>query len=200
MVHLLRPADRGLAGGGHDHRAGLPAQVVGDVAAEVFDDNLHLLGDGGWVEADEAHHVGHGRRFVDFLGSSQLVADLGPHLVGRVVAQHVEDEALFDGLAHRIGVEGDEVAVRGFGAEQAQGLALGRGGERHEGHVLSDGDGFLPQLQQVVGGVLLPLVELDVREQLAQRGGAGAGLGGVRLIRDHAPAPAREVLLAFEEC
>lgn len=71
---------------------------------------------------------------------------------------------LLDGLPHRVGVEGYEVAVRGFGAEQAQGLALGCGGESHERHMLGDRDGFLPQFQQVVGGVLLPLVEFDICE------------------------------------
>ena len=143
--------------------------MVGDVAAEVFDNDLHLLRDGGWVQAHEAHHVGHGRGLIDFLGPAQLVADLGPHLVGRIVAEHIKDEALLDGLPHRVGVEGDEVTVRGFGAEQAQGLALGGGGECHEGHVLGDGDGLLPQFQQIVGGVLLPLIEFHIGEQLTQR-------------------------------
>ena len=61
------------------------------------------------------------------------------------------------------------MTVRGFGAEQAQGLALGGGGECHEGHVLGDGDGLLPQFQQIVGGVLLPLIEFHIGEQLTQR-------------------------------
>lgn len=85
-------------------------------------------------------------------------------MVGRVVAEHIKDEALFDGLPHRVSIEGDEVTIRGFGSEQAQGLALRGGGERHEGHVHSDSDGLLPQFQQVVGRVLLPLVEFDIRE------------------------------------
>ena len=32
-------------------------------------------------------------------------------LVGRVVGEHVEDEALFDGLAHRVEVEGHVYAL-----------------------------------------------------------------------------------------
>ena len=118
-VNLLRPPHGGFSGGGHDHRTGLPAQVMGYVAAEVFDDDLHLLCNGSWVQADETHHVGNCRIFIHFFCATQFVADLGPHLVGRVIAEHVEDEAFLDGLPHWIGVEGEEVAIRGFRAEEA---------------------------------------------------------------------------------
>ena len=51
-----------------------------------------------------------------------VVGELERELVGRVVLQHVEDEAFLDGLAHRIHVERLRQAVRPGPAEQLQRL------------------------------------------------------------------------------
>ena len=56
-------------------------------------------------------------------------------LVGEVVSQNVLDEALLDGLAHRVQVEGMMLAVGAFLAEEFQGPALGSGGECEERQV-----------------------------------------------------------------
>jgi len=52
--------------------------------------------------------------------------------VGRisgVIRQHVEDEALLDGLAHTVQVEGLELAIRALPAEKLKRLRFGRSGE-----------------------------------------------------------------------
>ena len=61
----------------------------------------------------------------------------GGHLVGGVVLEHIEDEALLDGLLHRVQVKrlqllGDRVTP----AEQLQGLRLRGGGEREVAQAL----------------------------------------------------------------
>ena len=55
--------------------------------------------------------------------------------VGGVVRQHVQDEALLDGLAHGVEVERLVGAVGLAGAEELQRLVLGRGGEGEEADV-----------------------------------------------------------------
>ena len=91
--------------------------MVGNIAAEVFYNHLNLLGNGGWMQADKAHHVRDGGGLVYFLGSAQFVADFRSHGVGGVVGEHVHDEVLGNGLAHGIRVEGDVVAVRSLRTE-----------------------------------------------------------------------------------
>ena len=56
---------------------------------------------------------------------------------GGVVLQHVKDVMLVDSLAHGIQVEGMRLAVFAHGAEQLQGLGLGRRGEGDEGKVVA---------------------------------------------------------------
>ena len=50
-------------------------------------------------------------------------------VVGGVVCDHIEDETLLYGLAHRVEVERAERAVGLLYAEAFEGLALGRGGK-----------------------------------------------------------------------
>ena len=56
-------------------------------------------------------------------------------VVGDVAGQHVADEALLDGLAHRVQVERLVAAACTHIAEQFQGAALGGGGEGEERQV-----------------------------------------------------------------
>ena len=123
-------------------------------------------------------------------------------LVGHVAGQHVEDEALLDGLAHRVQVEGPvrRLAVRAGHvgvalAEQLERLALGGGGEGEERQVAlaPSGGGARGQRGQVVGQLVLP-VALDLGLGPAQhrldRAGGLPALAAVRLVDDHGHPPA----------
>ena len=113
---LLVP-DGMKARAGHDHRLALAADLVAGVLAEVLDDDLGLLGDVVRVQRDEpGDRAARSSLLVDGVVGDRL-ADLPVRLVGRVVGQHVEDEALLDGLAHRVEVEGRPVAVGVLAAE-----------------------------------------------------------------------------------
>ena len=87
-----------------------PPIFGGGVGAEVLDDDLGLLGQVGRVERHEPGDgpAGLGCLVGGVVGDGLLDAPVG--LVGRVVGQHVEDEALLDGLAHGVEVEGLEAA------------------------------------------------------------------------------------------
>ena len=109
--------------------------------AEVFDDDLDLLGDVVRMEPDPAHDPLHGGTAFDFLliPLFPLVSQLEGQLVGGVVLEHVQNEAFFDGLPHRIDVEGSRDVVRGKlsrrvrqRAEQFHRLGLRGRGERHK--------------------------------------------------------------------
>ena len=56
-------------------------------------------------------------------------------LVGDVVLQHIEDEALLDGLPHRVEVERRGCPVGPGSSKTASGLELRRGGEGEEAEV-----------------------------------------------------------------
>jgi hypothetical protein len=89
------------------HRLGRAAEQRRHVLAVVLDDDLHLLGDVVRVEPHPAHDLLQGRAALDLLVVEllALVGELEGEAVGRVVLQHVEDELLLDGLAHRVDVE-----------------------------------------------------------------------------------------------
>src|SRR5699024_7483088 len=105
FVHFMRPGSRRHAIWCYDHGFGGTAQVVHDVAAEMFNRNFHLLSNRGRVYAHKTHHIGNGLTEVDGVLATEFVADTGEHLVGRVVRQHIKDKAFLDGLAHLVGVE-----------------------------------------------------------------------------------------------
>ena len=129
LPHAEVVFQRGLAAGGHHHRLGLAVQLAHDVPAEVLDDDLDFLADGGRVQVGEAGDPAlrllglEGRVVLD--GLLQAVV----RLVGHVVLQHVEDEALLDRLAHGVQVEGVGEAVRAARAEALQRHVARGGGE-----------------------------------------------------------------------
>lgn len=90
---------------------------MSDVSAEVLDDDVRLLRQVDVVQRDE---LGDGlldlRRLVLGVVLDRLL-QMKEGLVGRVVGEHVVDETLLDGLAHRVE------------AEELERLALWRGGE-----------------------------------------------------------------------
>ena len=108
----------------------------------MLDHHLHLLADVVGVQAHPAHQALEGFAALDLLVVPLLavVGQLEGQLVRGVVLQHVKDEAFFDGLAHRIDVEGRWEVVRACGLlsvgaapKELQGLGLGRGSEGHVG-------------------------------------------------------------------
>ena len=137
-VLVQRPLvpQRVQAGCGHHHGLGLPADLAGDVVAEVVHDHF---GPSGQVVVVQRHESGDrcaGPGLVQVGIIADGLVDLEVRLIGDVVGQHVVDEALFDGLAHRIGVE-RRLVTGPFdrAAEQLDGAALRCSGEREERHV-----------------------------------------------------------------
>ena len=168
----------------------------------MFDDDPHFLRDGGGVQAGKLHDRGDGATRVDqgfFLGVVELVLDAQEHVVCRVVGEHVENEAFFDGLGHRVGVEGPPVAILVLGAEQAQGLGLGRGGERDEGDVAGGGDGRVLGGEQFVGADVLGVFHVDVGEEGFEAPRAGPRLGGVGFVGDDRPVASAQFGGVFDE-
>ena len=91
----------------------MPVEQAGDVVVEVFDDDRRLLSDGLRVELDPAHHLLGGLGLIHLLDPTTatataagcVLADLECQLERVVAGEHVEDVALFNGLAHRVHVK-----------------------------------------------------------------------------------------------
>ncbi len=192
--HRVRP------GRGHDHRLGLPADLVGDVLPEVLDDDLGTLGQVVLVQCHEAGDRPAGLGRLERRVLADRLLDVPERLVGRVVGQHVVDKALLDGLAHRVQVERlVPVDLRVAATEQLQRLALGRGGEGEEAQVGLPAPGGDGDRQGVFHRVLLEVVvALGRAEHTAQLLGGFAGLRGVGLVDDQR-VPARRELLDLVE-
>ncbi len=175
-----------------------PPIFGGGVGAEVLDDDLGLLGQVRWVERHEPGDgpPGLGSLVGGVVGDGLLDPPVG--LVGRVVGEHVEDEALLDGLAH--GVEVERLESAGLlvpGAEHLQGPGLGGGGEGEEREVgllapsadglgqglldRVDGLGDEPGVLGLGDGQLLLVGRAEGQPQVL---GGLAGLGGVGLVDD----------------
>ena len=126
----------------------LPVEQRRDVLAEMLDDDLDLLGDVVGMQPHPAHDALQRRAAFDLLVVQLLAVMREPEgqLVGRVVLQHVEDEAFLDRLPHRIDVERLRAGCRRrraarvrAAAEQLQRLGLGRGREGDIGDALVAG-------------------------------------------------------------
>src|SRR5699024_9825017 len=174
-----------FAGAGHHHGFGSAAEPVGGFVAEVFDDDFGVGGQGGGVEVGEPGDFGACPVGVDFDVLGAVFGHFPVGLVGDVVRQHVEDEFFFDGLAHRVDVEGAvEAGVRVGDAEQLQRFVFGGGGEREvrQVGVLSARHGGRGQrVAVVVAGLLGP----HSAQHFFQFGDGLAGLAGVRFVDDH---------------
>ncbi|MNS11095.1 hypothetical protein D3C72_426270 [compost metagenome] len=155
----------------------------------MLDDDLDLLADVVGMEAHPAHDPLQRRVLLDFLLVPVLavVGQAEGQLVGRVVPQHVEDEALLDGLAHRIDVEGAILPRLVLAPEQLHGFGLGGGGEGDVGDALvaraarhlRGQDVLVRHLAAVAqGGDLLG------GQDFLQLGRGLAGLTGVGLVGD----------------
>ena len=112
----------------------------------------------------------------------------------RVAGHHVKNEALLDRLLHRVAVKRvmphRAVRLRVRGAEDLQGLVLGRGGKREVTGVGQQ----LARLHQAVDLVLVGLLLVHLpgrRQRLRHRRAGTSALAGVRLVdddREAAPA------------
>lgn len=99
VAHRMQP------GGGDDHRLGLTVDFVGDMGAEVLDDDLGLLRQVVFMQPDEAGDRSSCRRRLILRVVVDGLLDPPVHVVGDVVLEHVTDESLGDRLAHRVEVE-----------------------------------------------------------------------------------------------
>ena len=98
--------------------------------AEVLDDDLGLLGEVMRMQADEPRDRPARLLGVVLRVFLRRLLDLPEGLVRRVVREHVHDEALFDGLPHRVEVEGlVDLGLRIEAPEHLQRPALRSGGE-----------------------------------------------------------------------
>ena len=107
------------------------------MGAEVLDDDLGLLRQVVLVQTNEAGDSSSSSRgFIGWVISDGLL-QAPVHLIGHVTRQHVEDETLFDCLAHRIQMERLEPPGVGvLRTEQLKSLRLRGGGECKEAQVL----------------------------------------------------------------
>ena len=111
----------------------------------MLDDDLGLLRQVVGVKGHEP-----GERAAGFAGLVRRVVEdrfleMEVLVVGEVAGQHIGDEAFFDGLTHRIQVEGLVPVVFDL-AEHLEGAAFGCGSEREEGQV-----GLMPPCRYRLG-------------------------------------------------
>ena len=158
--------DGALDADGADHAAGAAADAVGHRLVEVLHHDTRLLLHRLRPALHEAAQLPYGLSALKFGVVSHLFADQVIAAVGGVTTKHVEDEALLDGLLHRVDVEGAMArlaigAGKGF-AEGLERLVLGRGrkgvevgigGHAPAGHVALDEAVYFVLAVGSVGGV-----------------------------------------------
>ncbi len=177
-------AHRLLARARHDHRLRPSVEHMLHVLSEVLDDDLDLLADVVRVQPHPAHQRLECPGLVHLLVVvlRTIVCELESHPIGRVVLEHVEDEALLDRLLHRVGVKRPGLTVGARAPEAHQRLALRSRGERKERDVAVLRAGLHKAEHHVLGGVFFGFLSLARRQYLRQVVRAGARLRGVRLI------------------
>ena len=104
---------------------------------EVLNDDLDLLADVGWMQSHPPHQAltGGGLLHLAAVAAPSFACDFQRGVVGLVALEHVEDVLLLDGLAHRVQMKLDRLAIRAWPAEQFEGLVLRCRGEREVGDV-----------------------------------------------------------------
>ncbi len=186
--------DGALDAAGDDHGPRLAADLAqGDhLLVEVIDHDLGLQADGVVVRLDVAAQL-----LLRPLGVElRIVLDRLDQLVvavdRRVALQHVQDEALLDGLLHGVAVEGPVLDLLALGvglAEDLQRLVLGRGGEGEVAGVGQHLARFHDAVDDVLDGLLLFRCA-GFAEGHAHRGRGAPALAGVGLVDDDGKAPA----------
>ena len=201
LVHRQFVAHGVQAGTGNDHGFRLAANLALHALVKVSDHDADFLVDGVRMQFDEGFEQE--RRLA--LVVARIVLDRLPQPpVGRirgVVAQHIQNEALLDGLPHAVAMKRCKGAVRARGSEQFQRLGLGRGGEG-EGRKVGQPPALLHLgqnrvLQRFFGGFGGGFLALRVRQGGRGQHGFEAfrafpGLRRVRLVDDQGKALARQ--------
>ena len=180
--------DGALDAAGHHHRSRLAADLVQrqHLRVEVVDHDLGLEANRVLVALDVLAQLLLRPLGVELGVVLDLLDELVVALHRRVAAQHIEDEALLDGLLHRVAVEGpvlDLAALLEGLAEDLEGLVLGR---RGEGKVAGVGQ-QLARLHDAVDLVLVGLVlcgSTALPQSRRHCRGCLAALAGVRFIDD----------------
>jgi hypothetical protein len=119
-----------------DHGFGFAVQLVADRCLKVLHDDGYFFGDCPFMPADELLEQRLGLHLLELRIVFYLFQQRPVLVEGRVVFQHIEDEALFDCLTHGVEAEGPVSPICLFGAEQLQGLGLWGGGEGEVAHIL----------------------------------------------------------------
>ena len=162
---------------------------------EVLHDDGCLLADHLRVLPDESADGGAGLAHLD-LGVAVHGGEPEVGAVGGVVGQHVEDELLLDGLAHRVEVERALRAVGSHNAEQLDRALLGGGREGEEAEVRLSASGGHDGGKRGFGVHLLVVagqIAGSCSEGLLESGGGIPRLRAVGLVHDDREPLAREV-------
>ena len=105
-----------------------------------------------------------------------------------MVAQHVEDEALLDGLLHRVGMEWQvfdgAVWLRSWLTEQFEGLVLGRGGESEIARIVEQPVVLYGAVDLVLERVVVVIVIGCFAKGKVHGGGGTPALTGVSFVDD----------------
>ena len=128
-VEGLLVAHRVQARAGDHHRLGAAADLVARVGAEVLDHHLGLLGDVVGVQAHVAGERLGGLLLLDLGVVRDRLDEAVVGLVGGVVGEHVEDEALLDRLTRAVEVKGHRFAVGAGATDGDSGEQWRRGGD-----------------------------------------------------------------------
>ena len=197
LIDFHEIVDGSLNAGGDDHCAGLAAYLVGGDVVEVFHHHFGLFAHRLGLTLDKSPQFLHRLAALKHRVALDGLADAVVALIGGVTFEHVEDEALLDGLTHRIDVERavPHLAV-GLGEGHAEGLqrlVLGRGGEGVEVGV---GSHFAPLgklAHRLVDAFLLVVVIVLAAEYLVGVAGHASALAAVGLVDDHGEVFLRQV-------
>ena len=181
---------------GDDHRPALALNGVQGLLQEVVEHDAGLLLDGVRGQIHIGGEQADGFLLFVFVVGGDGLDQLEVTLEGGVILEHVQNEVLFDGLAHGIDVMGDELPVRVLVTEQLKRLVLGRGGEGKIGDVTLPPAGVdLPDdlVFQIVARLVFDfgLLQIDGESLLEMFGGLSR-LAGVGFVDDDGEA------LAFE--
>ena len=119
FVHGQLVAHGVQARAGDDHRLGPAADLALHLRGEVLDHDPHLLADRVRMQLDERLEQVFGLLLVVARVVLDLLQQPPVGRVGGVIGEHVEDEPLFDRLAHAVEVEGLEFAVGALACRKA---------------------------------------------------------------------------------
>ena len=182
-------------GRGHNHSFGVSTNFVPGHIAEMLQHDRCFLRNIMGVERFKLPDCTHTSRRIQFRIIRDGLGDLIVHPVGHVVLQDIQDEVLFNGLTHRVNVEGMILAVGIPLAEHLERLILGgcRKGKEREIFLGALGRQLIQKLVLIIlpgffrcgffGGVFLQNF-IGVCQCPLEFAGSIAGLGRMGLIHN----------------